>query len=182
METKDIEKLLTKYYEGLTLEAEERLLEEFFANGEVPDILKEDKEYFTSLNAVKKSDFTPYGLEQKLSAALDAAAASTYLDRKDNTTNVTGTQKTTARRTRFAAMARQLCGMAASVAVVASLGVYLISRNNDASRTEQATYAQAEAAIIKFSSTLNKGFAQMEMAQEKTGNVGEKINQCIELN
>ncbi len=182
METKDIEKLLRKYYDGLTSEAEERLLEEFFAGTDIPRELAEDREYFTALDAVRKSIPTPSGLERKLNTALDAEAANAAAHEKDAEHGAAGTQKRPARRTRLASIARQLCGMAASVAVVASLGAYLITRNNDAAKVEQATYAQAKAAILKFSSTLNKGFAQMEKAQEKTEDVGERINQCIELN
>lgn len=178
MGTREIEQLLEKYYDGTSTEEEERLLESFFAGNDVPAGQSDDQDYFMSLNALKAVAGKPDRLEQRLEAMLDAAGSRAGTA----TPPVAVMGKAPARRARIASMVRTVAGMAASIAIVASLGVYLHTRHAGTAVAEQATYAQAQAAIVKFSSTLNKGFAQMEMAHEKAKDVSRQINQCIEIN
>lgn len=186
MGTKDIKQLLGKYYDGATSKDEERQLEAFFQGNDIPAELAADQAYFRSLGGLKAMAREPEGLEQRLAAMLDAAppcpaqaAAGIGPDTEAATAATTGAPQ---RRARMASMVRRAAGMAASVAAVALLGAYLLARNAATATAEQATYAQAQAAILKFSATLNKGFDQMEMANEKAKDVSRQINQCIELN
>ena len=41
--------------------------------------------------------------------------------------------------------------------------------------------AQAQTALVKFSSALNEGLGQMETASEKAQDISESINKCITI-
>lgn len=163
MATKDIEKLLERYYDGLTSEGEEARIAGFFTDGDVPDSLKAEQDFFMALHAGKAAG----RLDSRLNAQIDAWSKKSG-----------GAGRHTARRIKM--KLRHVCGIAASVLVVASLGMYLHNRTS-ITPEEQAALAQAQMAIVKFSATLNKGLDQMAYAQQKTEDLSRKINKCMEL-
>ena len=62
-----IEKLLERFYNAETSEAEEQMLKDFFLNEEVPPHLQAEKEIFVQLYT---SDI-PYGMEKRLGKLID---------------------------------------------------------------------------------------------------------------
>ena len=65
MKPDDIEDLLTRYYEGVTSEAEEKELKRFFMEEEVSEDLLAEKELFLQLAACPEPEI-PLGLEERL--------------------------------------------------------------------------------------------------------------------
>lgn len=166
MATKDIEKLLERYYDGLTSEEEEARIAGFFRDGDVPDSLKAEQDFFMTLHGCKTTPLAER-LDRKLGTQIDA-----WSKKADST------GRHTARR--ITMKLRHACGIAASILVVASFGAYLHNRTS-ITPEEQAALAQAQMAIVKFSATLNKGLDQMAYAQQKTEDLNRKINKCMEL-
>lgn len=164
METKEIETLLKRYYDGLTTEEEENRLARLLYGGDVPSSQKADQDFFAAMRQCREAGSTD-GLEQRIAARIDQWSAA----------------ERPSRRMRIAAMARHACAIAASVAVVALLGTYLHSRHA-ITPGEREQLAMAQTALAEFSETLNKGLAKIEDAQEKTKDIGKSINKCVELN
>ena len=50
MAAKKIDELLPRYYDGLTDEHEEAILQRFFSSGGVPESMTDDKEFFNALH------------------------------------------------------------------------------------------------------------------------------------
>ena len=71
MKPDDIEDLLTRYYEGVTSEAEEKELKRFFMEEEVSEDLLAEKELFLQLAACPEPEI-PVGLEERLNDMIDA--------------------------------------------------------------------------------------------------------------
>ena len=71
MKPDDIEDLLTRYYEGVTSEAEEKELKRFFMEEEVSEDLLAEKELFLQLAACPEPE-VPVGLEERLNDMIDA--------------------------------------------------------------------------------------------------------------
>ena len=71
MATKDIEKLLERYYDGLTSEEEEARIAGFFRDGDVPDSLKVEQDFFMTLHGCKTTPLAER-LDHKLGTQIDA--------------------------------------------------------------------------------------------------------------
>ena len=71
MATKDIEKLLERYYDGQTSEEEEALIAGFFRDGDVPDSLKAEQDFFMTLHGCKTTPLAER-LDHKLGTQIDA--------------------------------------------------------------------------------------------------------------
>lgn len=167
MATNEIKELLARYYDGLTTEEEEARLAQLLDDGDAPGSLKAEQRFFTALHAVRSTGEKPEGLDRRLEAQIDRWS---------------GEADGTARHPtlRPAMRLRQACGIAASVLAVATLGTYLHGRTS-ITPDEQAALAQARTALVEFSATLNKGFDQMEAAQEKTAELNRKLSKCMEM-
>lgn len=167
MATNEIKELLARYYDGLTTEEEEARLAQLLDDNGVPGSLKAEQRFFTALHAVRSTGEKPDALDRRLEAQIDQWS---------------GKADGTARRPtlRPAMRLRQACGIAASVLAVAMLGTYLHGRTS-ITPDEQAALAQARTALVEFSATLNKGFDQMEAAQEKTAELNRKLSKCMEM-
>ena len=163
METNDIKRLLARYYDGLTSEEEETMLFDALNSGDIPGELKVESEFFTALHSVNAAAQQPVALGQRLEAMLDRQQAVVLRKPK-----------------RTAARLCRICSMAASIAAVVVLGAYLHSRTA-VTPQEEATLAQAQTALVKFSSALNEGLGQMENASEKAQDISESINKCITI-
>lgn len=168
MESSEIKRLLSKYYDGLTSEEEERTLECFFRSEDVPAELKDEQEFFTRLHSLNATAGVPEGFDRRLGEMIDGLAA----DVSDRPAAVVPLRR----------MLRHVAGIAAGVLLVASVGFGLISRADRtgmAGQDDQVVIAQAQQAILDFSLTLNKGLDQMETASLETAAIGEKINKSF---
>ncbi len=167
-EYKYIEALLERYFDGQTTEAEEQTLKRLLNDTEVPVHLQAEKEMFRQLQAFK----TPAGMKDRLES---------LIDRWD--TQEQRIRKLSGRRH---ILRMQWAGsIAASLLLLIGAGWYLyestpmIPTSQDTCATTEEAYAQAQKALVIFSTALNKGMAQMETVQEATEKVEENVNRHL---
>ena len=150
-----IEALLERYYDAQTSEAEEKQLKDFFLHEEVPPHLQAEKEMFLQLQA---SD-VPEGLEERLSQSIDRWG------KKHRTLRL-----------------QWIGSIAASLLLLFGAGWYLQEPpRKDTCATPEEAYAEAQKALVMFSTALNKGMRQMDALHETTERV-EKIFTYNETN
>ena len=151
-----IEALLERYYDAQTSEAEEQRLKDFFLHEEVPVHLQAEKEMFLQLQATD----VPEGLEERLSQSIDR------WDKKHRTLRL-----------------QWIGSIAASLLLLFGAGWYLqdITPRKDTCATPEEAYAEAQKALVMFSTALNKGMKQMDALHETTERV-EKIFTYNETN
>ena len=143
-----IETLLERYYDAQTSEAEDRMLKDFFLHEEVPAHLLAEKEMFLQLQASK----IPEGLEDRLSQSID------QWGKKHRTLRL-----------------QWIGSIAASLLLLFGAGWYLPEPTLKATcSTPEEAYAEAQRALVMFSTALNKGMKQMDVLHETTQKV-EKI-------
>ena len=137
MTTQEISTLLKHYEEGITTEAQEHDLRRMAAAGSLPD---EWNEYFAALDEAVE---VPDGLEQRLEARIDK------LDSVE--------------RVRHHWWPR-VFGIAATVALLLSIGVYVHNQrqtqmllNQDTYTDPQAAYNETEQVLTQLANQLNKG-------------------------
>lgn len=154
MKTEDIKELLERFYEGNTTEEEERVLKEYFSGNDIAEELKAEQVFFRALNT---DDATvPDQLEERL-------------ERQINQWNRI---EKTARRSATRISLRWIVGVAASLLILFSIGIFVSrqGKEENLSSIEQAdTYdnpedasAEAARALTKFSKSLNKGLGTLE--------------------
>ena len=163
MKPDDIEDLLTRYYEGVTSEAEEKELKRFFMEEEVSEDLLAEKELFLQLAACPEHEI-PVGLEERLNDMIDAWDMSEKRALKVK------------KRTRIIRL-QWLGSIAASLLLLFSVGMYLYkpSAPKDTCATPEEAYMQAQKALVMLSSRLNKGMEEVETVQEATGKIRENV-------
>ncbi len=143
-----IEALLERYYDAQTSEAEEQRLKDFFLHEEVPVHLQAEKEMFLQLQATD----VPEGLEERLSQSIDRWG------KKHRTLRL-----------------QWIGSIAASLLLLFGAGWYLQEPpRKDTCATPEEAYAEAQRALVMFSTALNKGMKQMDALHETTERV-EKI-------
>ena len=143
-----IEALLERYYDAQTSETEERMLKDFFLHEKVPAHLLAEKEMFLQLQA----SAVPEGLEDRLSQSIDR------WDKKHRTLRL-----------------QWIGSIAASLLLLFGAGWYLQEpTRKDTCSTPEEAYAEAQRALVMFSTALNKGMKQMDVLHETTEKV-EKI-------
>lgn len=143
-----IEALLERYYDAQTSEAEEQRLKDFFLREEVPVHLQAEKEMFLQLLAPD----IPEGMEERLTQSIDRWG------KKHRTLRL-----------------QWIGSIAASLLLLFGTGWYLQdSPRKDTCATPEEAYAEAQRALVMFSTALNKGMKQMDVLQETTERV-EKI-------
>lgn len=150
-----IEELLERYYDGKTSVVEEQMLKDFFTKEEIPAHLSAEKEMFLQLAALQ----SPQGMEERLEKLIDQ-------------------WDTTERRSIKAASKRRIIrlqwitSIAASLFLLFGTGWYMympqLTTRQDTCATPEEAYAQAEKALVIFSTALNKGLKQMKVIQETT--------------
>ena len=151
-EYRHIEDLLERYYNAQTSEAEEQRLKDFFAHEEVPVHLQAEKEMFMQLQV-------PEGLEERLSQSIDR------WDKKHRTLRL-----------------QWIGSIAASLLLLFGAGWYLQEpTRKDTCSTPEEAYAEAQRALVMFSTALNKGMKQMDVLHKTTERV-EKIFTYNETN
>ena len=138
MTTQEISTLLKHYEEGITTEAQEHELRQLAAARSLPD---EWNEYFAALDAAVE---VPDGLQQRLEARIDTLDAT--------------------RQMRHRHWWRRVAGIAATVAILLSVGLYVHNQrqtqallNQDTYTDPQAAYNETEQVLTQLSNQLNKG-------------------------
>ena len=150
-----IEALLERYYDAQTSEAEEQRLKDFFLHEEVPAHLQAEKEMFLQLQATD----VPEGLEERLSQSIDRWG------KKHRTLRL-----------------QWIGSIAASLLLLFGAGWYLQEPpRKDTCATPEEAYAEAQKALVMFSTALNKGMKQMDALHETTERM-EKIFTYNETN
>lgn len=138
--------LLSHFYEAQTSEQEEERLKQMIADSSASDeeLTAEEKEFFSQM-------FPPEGFEQRMAEHIDSLTK----ERK--------------RKARIVDMRRGkwIAGIAASVAIVVSVGLYLNRQDSESIYTDtynspEEAYQETKYALSMFSNTLNKGFAKLE--------------------
>ena len=144
-----IEALLERYYDAQTSEAEEQRLKDFFLHEEVPVHLQAEKEMFLQLQATD----VPEGLEERLSQSIDRWG------KKHRTLRL-----------------QWIGSIAASLLLLFGAGWYLQEPpRKDTCATPEEAYAEAQRALVMFSTALNKGMKQMDALHETTERVEKNI-------
>lgn len=159
MTTEETTQMLERFYNAETSPQEERLLKDFFLGDDVPEALQADKALFCQL--YDSAPAVPQGMETRLSHTI-------------NTWNTV--EKSSRRRARTASL-RWLAGMAASMLLLFSLGLYLNNRQADTSAYASGngeTYdnpkdamGETERVLTKFSLAINKGLGKINNEQTK---------------
>lgn len=152
MNDKELEKLLDRFASDEITESEQESLIEHIGSQPEPAL--------------------PDGLEQRLSDTIDA------LSQADDTRR---TIAVTPRRRRHPSL-RVIAGIAASVAVVIALGVKLFTAPPtvaptplDTCATPEEAYAEAQKALLIFSSALDKGMRQVEVVNATADKVTNQL-------
>ena len=163
-----INQLLERYYNAETTEAEEKELKRFFTEEDVPAHLLAEKEIFMQLAAHPAPEI-PEGLESRLSRKIDEWD--------------TGERRTLKIKKHIRALRLQWIGsIAASLLLLFGVGWYLQEpTRKDTCSTPEEAYAEAQRALVMFSTALNKGMKQMDVLHETTERV-EKIFTYNETN
>lgn len=171
MKVNEIEKLLARYYDGETSEAEEKELKRFFTEeDDIPAHLLAEKEIFMQLSA-RPAPEVPEDLERRLNAKIDE-----WDTREKRTLKVK-------KHTRTIRM-QWIGSIAASLLILFSVGGYLYKPYSapappDTCATPEEAYAQAQKALIILSTSLNKGIEKVESVQETTEKIQENVNEQL---
>lgn len=138
--------LLSRFYEAQTSEQEEERLKQMIADSSASDeeLTAEEKDFFSQM-------FPPEGFEQRMAEHIDSLTK----ERK--------------RKARIVDMRRGkwIAGIAASVAIVVSVGLYLNRQDSESIYTDtynspEEAYQETKYALSMFSNTLNKGYTKLE--------------------
>lgn len=168
----NIRQLLDKYYRGETSDSEEDILRHYFANEDVDSQLEPDKEMFLQLLSAASNLPIPEGLESRLSTAIDTRAASE--------------KQTIANRKKIRPLSwRSIASIAASLAVILSLGFYFDKTTTshqalmESDLTPEETYEQTEKALMIFAEALNKGVDGMTTVVHASHKVRMQVDSSL---
>lgn len=162
MDRKETEKLLERFYNGITDETEEKRLTEYFCSNEVDKQLRKEGEIFLALQQ-NKSIEVPFDLESKI-------------ERQINQWN---TIESTARKTARKANLRWKIGICASILLLIGVDIFIDKNgNSQLSDTEKLdtydnpedAYATTNKALTKFSVSINKGLKTINNATNLSTN------------
>lgn len=165
-----IEDLLERYFDGLTTEAEEARLQEFFRRADVPPHLQAEAEMFRAMDLA--------GMEGRLGRAVDSW----------NDSNTSFTQSSHSAGVRSFASLKMtvpripLLRIAAGIALLLAFGWKLLAPNagpRDTCATPEEAYAETQRALAMVSAALNKGVAPLQTLQETTAKAEQHINEQL---
>lgn len=155
-ETEKTQRLLDKFYDGQTTEAEEAELRSLLEGGDAADGFSADRQLFSALHPDEKE--VPDGLEEQL-------------DRQINQWN---TVETTAHRRNRRVNMRWMAAIAAMMLLLFGVGAIVWNHERTPEYTQPNTYddpeeayAETSRALMKFSKALNKGIEETEKAARK---------------
>lgn len=168
MKTEQIRQLLDKFYAGETSENEEASLAEFFRGENLPSEFSADQKLFGAL--AKCAQEVPAGLEEKISL---------FIDRLNKE------QPEMRKRTHKSYMWSRVAGAAASVALIASIGLwqYSAAQKNKVRADTYRSPEEAREATLKalelFSQNLSKGLEPVQKANKELEKTQEIVNQTL---
>lgn len=165
MKREEIEKLLTRFYEGITDEQEEeRLVQAFRSTSPLPDDLEAERRLFLSLHHSSATEESPVpaGFEERLTALID--------------------RKASAGRRRWLRWG----SLAASVLLVIGLGLGLSKTREeytpkDTFNSPEEAQQALQAIITEMSQNWNEGLAQLKASQEDIKDINRDIQNEIKL-
>lgn len=170
MKVNEIDRLLVRYYDGETTDAEERELKRFFSEEEIPAHLLAEKELFLQMS-VQPAPELPEGLEDRLIHQVDEwdSQEKRAIKWEKHTRNI---------------RMQWVGSIAASLLILFSVGLYIYKPSaspilQDTCATPEEAYIEAQKALLLFSSTLNSGMEQVETAQKTTQRMQETVNQQL---
>jgi hypothetical protein len=169
METKEVKKLLQRYFKGKSTLAEERLLEKYFQSGDVADDFKEYTGFFNGV-----SELTKTGRDEELENEIMDFIQKNEPKEKP--------------KTRW--LWQMVTGIAASVIIVVG-GVLFYQQEKepfeDTFDNPEVAYAYAEQTLGYISDKYNKGlaglanFEKLETAAEPMQKGVKPVNEYLEL-
>lgn len=172
MKANEIEKLLSRYYDGRTSEAEEKELKRFFTEEDVPTDLLSEKEFFMQWTKMPEPNI-PENLAHTLDHLIDEWET---LDRQKIKVN-----------THTSALRRQWIGrIAAGLLILLSAGTYLYNsfvppvHRQDTCTTPGQAYEETRKALLTFSSALNRGMKQAEKMEQTTEKIQKSVYKQLE--
>jgi hypothetical protein len=155
MNTKGIEDLLDKFYEGNTTLQEEHILRDFFRNPDVPGHLKSHQKMFSFFLDEQQPQIDDPAFEQKLTALLtDQPVKILPISSKANRNNFIFI-------TSIAATILLLIGLF----VTYNQDVFKKEKAMHATANQELAFAEASEALLIVSSNLNAGLMQVEHLQ-----------------
>lgn len=170
MNIEEVKLLIEAFYNGETSSAEEQALLRYFEGDNIPEELVEERDLFLQLNNTQSIEI-PLGLEAKLSNFID-----TLVEKEQVKTVDLNPRK--GNRTQ---LWLRVGGVAASIALLFSIGVYLNKSDDnvdaspqmvqdlqlkDSFDDPQEAYKEAEKALLLVSLNLNKGVNQISVVSD----------------
>lgn len=170
MKEDEIRKLLERYYDGLTTQAEEQELKRFFTRTDTPQGLEAEARWFRQLEATRTAPEPdlPAGFSERLDSLID------QWNRAERPAEPV-------RPTIGIRRLRWVAGIAAGLllAVGFGLGWHGASVPADTCATPEEAYAQAQRALTLLSETLNRGTQGMETLHLATHKVQTNLNKHL---
>lgn len=165
MEIKEVEKLLKKYYEGLTTLEEEARLSDFFMQENIPDHLRAEKEMFRSY-AGMKGELFPGELSGEILEVIEQA------DKQEKSENK-----------HFSKYLYWFSGVAASLLLIVSSYFFLKSpAPADTYDNPELAYQETKKVLLYVSSKLNKGTLPVEKGFSRMASGTDEILKISKLN
>lgn len=164
MNIKDINKLLHSFYEGETSREEERMLYEFFSEGNIPEDMIPEKRIFLQLYSPQE-DNAPLHLEEKLNTLIDNLAKNE---------KITQAQRIALPIKQMNKTWRWAISIAASILIMLSAGIFAYFENNkiknqmlvDTFSDPEKAYIETQKTLLLVSGKLNKGIQQVEKVND----------------
>jgi uncharacterized protein HemX len=170
--TEDIKRLLTAFYDGRTSLDEERALQQYFETENIAPELQAEKIIFWAMADESEEINVPQSLEYQISRTIDK------LDFEKKKT--IGSNKK---------LWAWLSGIAASLVLVFSVGVFYYSQNKNTyftnnqqitehnlTEADKQKIHEAEAALVQISSKFNKGMYQLAMVEMNLETMNKNLN------
>lgn len=181
MNIEDIKILIEAFYNGETSAVEEEILLHYFEGDDIPEDLVEEKTMFLQLSKAQPVD-VPVGLGLKINNLIDTLAQSEIRE-----VAIPQVKKSANRQ-----LWLKIGGVAASVAILFSIGLY-INRTGNTDAPSQLTedvqlkdsfedpaqaYREAEKALLLVSYNLNRGVDQISVVSDNI----DKTNTILDKN
>lgn len=171
MKIEEIEKLLDEFYEGNTTEKQEEALRYYFETQEVPEHLRNEKEFFLSF---RQDDCVevPAGLEDKLNRMINEKEeeARRFFRRNKSQRNW-----------------RWVGGIAASLLLLFGIGYGIsnyqsnhMEQPQDTFSNPQDAYKVLQATLIEVSADLNSGINQVKDSRREIKKIHKEIKKEIQ--
>lgn len=167
----EIRKLLDRFYLGETTLEEEKILQEYFSSGSIPEELLPDRDLFRTLGDAGDSVSVPEGLNQKILDVIDQQ------------------EKRVIRTRRISVFS--LSGLAAGLLVVIALYVGYFRADSTARLAHQMTdtyedprdaYEEARRTLAYVSAKLNTGTSELEHVVNASKTTSDPLKSLSKIN